>query len=90
MDVPPVAEKGAVLKTNLDPVQRWQALSERGLLVSICCGQVAGLPPFSVQVMTLTGESFDCPYAANSLDQAVDIAETEATKRGWFRTGGVA
>jgi len=77
----------AVLKAHTDVVRRWQRLTERGLVVSICCGQIAGGPLFSVEVMTLKGESFDRPYAASTLDQAVEIAEIEATKRGWLTAG---
>lgn len=77
--------RGAVLKTNLDPVKRWLALGDAGLMVSICYGRFpSGRLQFSVNVLSAQGESFSRPYAAESLEQAVDIAEIETRKRGWL------
>lgn len=68
-------------------VRRLESLAEKGLTVSICygpCGESEGLL-YSVDVLTKEKESFDKPFAANSLKQCLDIAETECKKKGWIR-----
>lgn len=69
---------------NRDPITRWEVFGRRGFVVSVCCGP-CGDKGFlwSVDVMTPGGMSFDVPYAANSLDHALDIVEAELKRRGW-------
>lgn len=65
-------------------VKRWMALGRAGFTVSICygpCGTRGHL--FSVYVLTPDFRSFDKPFLAQSLDQAIEIAEKEIKERGW-------
>jgi len=75
-----------------DHVQRWQALTKHGLVVSIACGSSrdGGVPFFTVIALSSTGDTFSRPFAADSFEQAVEIAEIECAKRGWSPLGGAA
>lgn len=63
----------------------WEQMGRHGLTVSICCGP-CGAEPFgwSVDMMGPDGACLSRPYAARSLDHAIDIAWHEATERGWL------
>ena len=69
-------------------VDRLEALGRIGITVSVCCGP-CGASPFRWTVLALAEvspgyvEEFAQPYAANSFDHAVEIAELEVVKRGW-------
>ena len=65
-------------------VRRWQALAEAGLTVSICYGRSKDRLIFSVDVMSRIGEIFSKPFAAETLEQAIEIAEKESYQRGWI------
>jgi hypothetical protein len=68
-----------------ESLERWLALGRAGLTVSICYGPVKPhVLSFSVDVLSTTGQTFEEPIAAGSFEQAVEIAETEALKRGWL------
>jgi len=59
-------------------------LAEHGITTSICygpCGNQGIL--FSVDVLTRDALSFDKPFGAISLEQAIFIAYTECVRRGW-------
>jgi hypothetical protein len=70
-----------------DHIRRWRALGEAGLIVSVVLGPMGGSGRllFSVDVLTVTFESFPRPYAAETFEQAIEIAEKESRKRGWFK-----
>lgn len=71
-------------------VRRWERLGELGVTVSICfgeCGNLAKL--YSVDALGPSGETFDKPFAAETLEQAMHIAEKEATERGWIAPNSV-
>jgi hypothetical protein len=73
-------------------IRRWQALAKSGVTVSIVYGRDGiashrfpdGEFCFSVDAMSSTGESFPRPFAAETLNQAIEIAEIEARARGWI------
>jgi hypothetical protein len=67
-------------------LERWLALGRAGLTVSICYGPTKrrGVFSFSVDALSSTGESFEQPFSCESFEQAVEIAEIEAVRRGWL------
>jgi len=70
---------------GLTLVERWKVLGSAGITVSIVYGDMKGRG-LSFSVLAAWGhEMFDKPYAADSFDQAIEIAEKEARKRGWIR-----
>jgi len=74
------------MATNNDPATKMEALGRSGLIVSVCCGS-CGAEPFRWTVQVLSPkhmEEFDKPFAANSFDQAIEIAEIECAARGWW------
>jgi hypothetical protein len=65
-------------------IDRWMKLGADGFCVSIVYGPCGNNgPKFSVDVLSLDGQSFDHPFAASSFDHAVEIAEIEIGKHGW-------
>lgn len=74
---------GVICCTDL--VRRWEELGKRGVTVSICfghCGDMGFL--YSVDALGPNGQTFDKPFAAESLEQAMHIAEKESNERGWI------
>ena len=72
------------MRDNVSAVDRMAALGARGFTVSVCCGPCGGAAfRWSVDVLTTDWRTFDRPFAANSFDQCIDIAEQEILKRGW-------
>ncbi len=66
-------------------VRRWERLGELGVTVSICFGECGNLGKlYSVDALGPSGETFVKPFAAETLEQAMHIAEKEATERGWI------
>ena len=65
-----------------DPVVRMEALGRAGLTISVCCGP-AGIVPFrwSVQVLSAQWGEFPRPFAADSFEHAIEIAEHEIAIR---------
>lgn len=65
---------------------RMEAIGRLGITISICCGP-CGSHPFrwSVHAMNDRGQEFDVPFAAQSFEHAMEIAETEIVARGWYR-----
>ena len=66
-------------------------LSDSGITVSIVCGEYKGSKNYfySVDVEVFLKDlpdsfSFEEPYAANSIPHAIEIAEIECKKRGWY------
>jgi hypothetical protein len=69
----------------IDHIQRWQELGKAGVIVSIAYGPMPnGQLVFSVDAMCTNGDHFARPYAAETFEQAVEIAVREALKRGWL------
>lgn len=65
-------------------VEALERLGRSGLTVSVCCGPAGrGGFAWSVQVLSRQGEEFDRPFAAESFEHAVEIAELEVKKRDW-------
>lgn len=65
--------------------QKLNLLANNGISTSIVygpCGAKGAL--FSVDVLTAEYKSFERPFAATTLQQAVDIALLECKKRGWI------
>lgn len=62
-------------------VDRMEALGRMGITVSVCCGP-SGDDPFlwTVQCLANNGREFDRPFAANSFEHAIEIAELEAPR----------
>ena len=59
-------------------------LANRDIITSVCygpCGDKGIM--FSVNVLTGDGDSFSRPFAASSLEHAIDIAYSECVGRGW-------
>jgi hypothetical protein len=55
------------------------------VIVSIAYGpMLKGHLLFSVDALCMNGEHFAAPYAAQTFEQAVEIAEKEAMERGWL------
>jgi hypothetical protein len=76
----------ADLRGSVPPViERWLALGKAGVTVSICYGPAKrGVLGFSVDAMSGTGQTFEQPFAAESFEHAVAIAERESLARGWL------
>ena len=65
-------------------IERWKALGNAGITVSIVYGEMKGRG-LSFSVLAVKGdEFFKNPYRAESFEQAIEIAETESRKRGWI------
>ena len=88
-------EKAAMAKAEarrhgdgMKSIERLESLGRSGLTVSVCCGP-CGVDAFgwSVTVLNRDGHEFDRPFAAESFDHAVEIAEIEVATRGWRGTG---
>jgi hypothetical protein len=81
----PIVDSLAPLEQLLDRLTQWTALAEAGITVSICCGP-SGRDPFrwSVQALAADGREFEEPYAAASLQHAIEIAVIEVMRRGWL------
>jgi len=65
-------------------VRRWEELGKRGVTVSICfgrCGDMGML--YSVDALGPDGQTFDGPFGAETLEQAIHIAEKESLERAW-------
>lgn len=80
------SESLAPLEDLLQDLVSWTALGEAGITVSICCGP-SGDHAFCWSVDALAPNrraAFERPYAANSLQHAIEIAVTEVTRRGWI------
>jgi hypothetical protein len=56
---------------------RWEALARSGFIVSVCCGPCGEERPFrwSVDVLAPDGQEFDQPFAAESFEHAIAIAD---------------
>jgi hypothetical protein len=72
----------------MSAIERMEALGRAGITVSVCCGPCGTLPfRWSVQATAAVSpghfEEFEMPYAANSFEHAIEIAELEVVKRGW-------
>ena len=67
--------------------ERLERLGAAGLVVSICYGPMGSMRSmrYSVDVLYDVGEFFDAPFAAESLEQCLEIAEIESRKRGWLK-----
>jgi len=67
-------------------IARWERLGRRGLIVSVVFGPSGASAEcrWTVDVMTRDFQSFDRPFAARSLEHAIEIAEIEAIERGWW------
>ena len=70
----------------IDYLKHWKDLGKAGIIVSVCYGPMgpSGEPMFSVTAMSPTGDTFSNPFAANSLEHAIEIALAEARIRGWY------
>lgn len=72
------------MRVQANPVDRMEALGRAGLTVYIRCGPRGDvLFSWNVVVLSINGEEFDHPFAADSFEQAIQIAEAESIKRGW-------
>lgn len=71
--------------TTATAVERMEALGRAGLTISVCCGP-SGTRRFvwTVQVLSLNGDEFARPFAADSFEHAIAIAEIEIHERGWL------
>jgi hypothetical protein len=65
-------------------IDRWSALGNAGVTVSICHGPCAGHGVAWTVLANKNGEEFDLPVLATSFDHCVEIAEIEAKERGWI------
>lgn len=61
-----------------------EQLSMSGITTSFVFGPIRGGLIWSVDVLTISGETFDKPFAAQTLHQAAVIAITECRLRGWY------
>jgi hypothetical protein len=62
-----------------------EQLGRGGLTISVCCGPSGGQSfRWSVFVGAPNGDEFNMPYAANSFEHAIEIAELEAVRRQWL------
>ena len=72
-------------------VRRWEQLGKCGVTVSICfgkCGDMGML--YSVDALGPDGQTFDKPFGAETLGQAMHIAEKESFERGWVASNDQA
>jgi hypothetical protein len=74
-----------ILFWSSSSVAEFERLGRAGFTVSVCCGPSGPAAAFrwSVTVLAPNGAEFERPFAAESFNQAVAIAATEITKRGW-------
>jgi hypothetical protein len=80
-----VDDTRAAARDVASALERWQKLGKSGVTVSICYGPAKrGVLGFSVDALSTTGESFEQPFAADSFEHAVEIAERESLARGWL------
>lgn len=73
-------------KFYMDVVQaRLDSLADSGITVSLAYGKSPRLGRiWSVTCLSRQSEQFSKPYAAESLFQAVQIAQKECEERGWL------
>jgi hypothetical protein len=73
-----------IFEALLRLLERWSALGDAGVGVSIMCGPTPQGLMWSVQCCCVSrGEEFDRPFQARDFAHAIEIAELEARKRGW-------
>lgn len=87
---PPSGRGGGSRNQMIDDIDSvLKGMARKGITVSIVHGDTDkhGIC-YSVDVETEDGDSFQKPYAATSINQAVAVALAECTMRGWFKIGG--
>ena len=68
-----------------EAIEKMEKLGKEGFIISIAYGHCGNLGIlYTVDVMSLSGEMFEKPIAANTFPQCIEIAEIEINKRGWL------
>ena len=77
----------AILHRAKDTLNRkLEVLAGKGIVVSFCYGRCDGHGiVWSVTAMNQSGEEFERPYLADTIERWVDIACAECINRGWMR-----
>ena len=85
----PEIEKAKPARPNDAAIKRWAELGAHGVLVSVAYGPTlrnqGGLGWTVIALHPKTNLQFEKPFEARDLPHAIEIAEREATKRGWLK-----